>query len=144
MANDYISIYLCGSIFVMISLGMNSFINAQGFGKTGMYTVLIGAILNLVLDPLFIFVFDLGVKGAAIATIISQFVSALWVLYFLSGGDTIIKLKRESMHLKLCLVKEIITLGMSDFVMALTNQPLYQIVCNATLQQYGGIFTSVS
>ena len=142
-ANDYISIYLCGSIFVMISLGMNSFINAQGFGKTGMYTVLIGAILNLVLDPLFIFVFDLGVKGAAIATIISQFVSALWVLYFLSGGDTIIKLKRESMHLKLCLVKEIITLGMSGFVMAITNS-LVQIVCNATLQQYGGIFTSVS
>lgn len=142
-ANDYISIYLCGSIFVMISLGMNSFINAQGFGKTGMYTVLIGAILNLVLDPLFIFVFDLGVKGAAIATIISQFVSALWVLYFLSGGDTIIKLKRESMHLKLCLVKEIITLGMSGFVMAITNS-LVQIVCNATLQQYGGdIYISV-
>ena len=116
---------------------------SAGDSKSGVKLNAIASILNVFLDPLFIFVFDLGVKGAAIATIISQFVSALWVLYFLSGGDTIIKLKRESMHLKLCLVKEIITLGMSGFVMAITNS-LVQIVCNATLQQYGGdIYISV-
>ena len=142
-ADDYISIYLLGSVFVMVSLGMNSFINAQGFGKMGMYTVLIGAILNLVLDPILIFVCDLGVKGAAIATVVSQFVSALWVLYFLSGGDTILKLDRTSLRLKWQTVKDIVTLGMSGFVMSITNS-IVQIVCNATLQRYGGdIYISV-
>lgn len=77
-ANDYLSVYLLGTVFVMISLGMNSFINAQGFAKTGMFTVLIGAILNIILDPIFIFVLDMGVQGAALATVISQGVSALW------------------------------------------------------------------
>lgn len=84
-ANDYISIYLLGTIFVMISLGMNSFINSQGFGRMGMMTILLGAIVNIVLDPIFIFVFNMGVKGAAFATIISQFLSSLWVLKFLTG-----------------------------------------------------------
>lgn len=141
-ANDYITIYLFGSIFVMISLGMNSFINAQGYGRMGMYTVLIGAVLNLLLDPLLIFVFDLGVQGAAIATVLSQMVSAIWVLYFLSG-DSGLRLKKEQFSLHWHIVKDILTLGMSGFVMSITNS-IVQIVCNATLQQYGGdIYISV-
>lgn len=136
-ANDYISIYLCGSIFVMIGLGMNSFINSQGFAKFGMMTVMIGAILNIMLDPIFIFALDLGVKGAALATILSQLVSAIWVLYFLCGKETILTLKKEQMKLQWGLVKEIIQLGMSGFVMAITNSSV-QIVCNSTLQFYGG------
>lgn len=136
-ANDYISIYLCGSLFVMIGLGMNSFINAQGFARFGMLTVAAGAIINLILDPVFIFVFDMGVKGAALATIISQFVSALWVLYFLSGGATILRLKKEKMKLQLSIIKQIVALGLSGFVMAITNSSV-QVVCNSTLQLYGG------
>src|SRR5699024_4096799 len=89
-ADAYITIYLLGTLFVMVSLGMNNFINAQGFGVTGMLTVSIGAVLNLILDPLFIFVFGLGVRGAAIATIISQCVSAIWVFHFLTRGNAII------------------------------------------------------
>lgn len=84
-ARDYTMIYLCGSVFVMIGLGMNSFINSQGFGQMGMLTVLLGAVTNIILDPIFIFVFGMGVKGAALATIISQFLSAIWVLKFLTG-----------------------------------------------------------
>lgn len=136
-ANDYISIYLFGSLFVMIGLGMNSFINAQGFARFGMMTVAVGAIINLILDPIFIFVFDMGVKGAALATIISQFVSALWVLYFLSGGATILRLKKEKMKLQFSIIKQIVALGLSGFVMAITNSSV-QVVCNSTLQFYGG------
>lgn len=82
-AVDYMNIYAVGTIFVQLTLGMNAFITAQGFAKTGMYTVLIGAVANIVLDPLFIFVFDMGVSGAALATIISQGISCIWVLHFL-------------------------------------------------------------
>ena len=114
-ANDYMTIYLFGTIFVLISLGMNSFINSQGFAKIGMCTVLIGAILNIVLDPIFIFVFELGVKGAAIATVISQFISALWTIYFLTGNKTILKLKKKNMKLKIIHVKRIVSLGMAGF-----------------------------
>ena len=85
-ADDYMTIYLCGTLFVMIGLGMNPFINAQGFGKTGMFTVVIGAVINIVLDPIFIFLMDMGVKGAALATVIAQGVSAVWVLQFLTGA----------------------------------------------------------
>lgn len=136
-ANDYITIYLMGSIFVMIGLGMNSFINAQGFGKTGMVTVLLGAIANIILDPIFIFVFHMGVKGAAIATIISQFLSSVWILLFLCGKSTILKLKIKNFRLKKSRVKRIVTLGLSGFVMAITNSTV-QIICNASLQHYGG------
>ena len=136
-ANDYITIYLMGSIFVMIGLGMNSFINAQGFGKTGMVTVLLGAIANIILDPIFIFVFHMGVKGAAIATIISQFLSSVWILLFLCGKSTILKLKVKNFILKKSRVKRIVTLGLSGFVMAITNSTV-QIICNASLQHYGG------
>ena len=84
-ADSYITIYLLGSVFVMIGLGMNSFINSQGFARTGMLTVLIGAVLNIILDPVFIFILQLGVRGAALATVISQFISSVWVLLFLAG-----------------------------------------------------------
>ncbi|MCQ4796065.1 MATE family efflux transporter [Anaerofustis stercorihominis] len=136
-ARDYITIYLTGNIFVMTSLGMNSFINAQGFAKTGMLTVMLGAFTNLILDPIFIFHFGMGVKGAAIATIISQFLSSVWVMKFLTGKKAIIKLTKESMHLRVSRVKRIIDLGMSGFIMSVTNS-IVQIICNATLQIYGG------
>lgn len=136
-ADAYITLYLLGTLFVMISLGMNNFINAQGFGITGMLTVSIGAVLNLLLDPLFIFVFHMGVRGAALATIISQGISALWVLRFLTGPKALLKLSLESMTLSFPLIKEITALGLSGFVMAVTNGSV-QVICNATLQHYGG------
>lgn len=136
-ADDYITIYLLGSIFVMVGLGMNSFINSQGFGKIGMLTVLLGAVTNIVLDPIFIFLLDMGVKGAALATIISQFVSAVWIFRFLTGEKAILKLKRSCMRLELRRVKSIVALGMSGFTMAITNCTV-QIMCNATLKAYGG------
>ena len=136
-ADDYITIYLLGTIFVMTSLGMNNFINAQGFGKMGMLTVLLGAVMNIILDPILIFGFDMGVQGAAIATVISQGASALWVFTFLTGRKALFKLTRESMKLKASLVKDITFLGTSGFVMSVTNGTV-QIVCNAVLSRYGG------
>lgn len=136
-ANDYISIYLLGTICVMISLGMNGFINCQGFPKTGMLTVLIGAVLNIILDPLFIFVFHMGVKGAAIATVISQSASALWVVLFLTGRTTLLKLRLRRLKPDFKCIREILALGLSGFIMAATNCGV-QIVCNVTLQSYGG------
>ena len=136
-ANDYLSIYLLGSIFVMITIGLNSFINAQGFGKQGMITTLIGAILNIILDPIFIFIFHLGVKGAAMATVISQFISMLWTLYFLKSDVAILRLSKKYMVFDFSLIREIITLGFSGFIMAITNS-IVQIVCNSTLSFYGG------
>lgn len=136
-ADQYLTIYLCGSIFVMMGLGMNSFINSQGFGKIGMMTVLLGAVMNLILDPIFIFSLDMGVQGAALATVISQFLSCVWILLFLRGKKTILRLKISCFHLSMKRVKNIISLGMSGFIMSVTNGTV-QIVCNATLQQYGG------
>lgn len=138
MAREYTKIYLLGTVFVMLSLGMNSFINAQGQGGLGMATVWIGAILNMVLDPLFIFKLGMGLKGAAIATVLSQIVSATWTFYVLAlGGHVEIRLRRRYLALTLGRVKSIVTLGMSGFIMSATNG-LVQIVCNATLQTYGG------
>lgn len=136
-AGAYIRIYLIGTLFVMISLGMNPFINSQGFGGVGMLTVLIGAALNIVLDPFFIFVLNMGVRGAALATILSQFVSSVWVLRFLTGNKAILRLRRSAMRISWRRVLRIVGLGMSAFVMAFTNS-LVQVVCNATLQSYGG------
>lgn len=136
-ADAYTKIYLLGSIFVMISLGMNGFINAQGFAEIGMGTVLVGAVLNIILDPLFIFVFHLGVEGAAIATVLSQFVSAAWVLRFLTGKKTLLKLRIPNLRLRLGMVKEIVGLGLSGFCMSFTNCAV-QVVCNITLQAHGG------
>ena len=106
----YISIYLCGTVFVMISLGMNQFINSQGFGKIGMLTVMLGAFTNIVLDPILIFGLDMGVQGAALATVISQGLSAAWVMKFLTGKKAILRLSKRAMHLEWKLVKEIIFL----------------------------------
>lgn len=136
-ADDYMTIYLCGTLFVMIGLGMNPFINAQGFGRTGMMTVILGAAVNIVLDPIFIFVLNLGVKGAALATVISQGISAAWVLWFLTRGQAILKLRLSCMRLCPRRAKRIFSLGLSGFFMNMTNS-LVQVVCNATLQSYGG------
>lgn len=136
-ADAYLSIYLCGTLFVMVSLGMNNFINAQGFGRVGMFTVMIGAALNLVLDPIFIFLFHMGVQGAAVATVLSQLASALFVLRFLTGEKAVYRLSRKTMRLDRKITGEITALGTSGFIQSVTNG-LVQIACNATLQQYGG------
>ncbi|MBQ8301342.1 MAG: MATE family efflux transporter [Clostridia bacterium] len=133
-ADEYITVYLLGNVFVMLSLGLNSFINAQGFGKTGMLTVFIGAGLNIVLDP--IFIYKMGVQGAALATVISQFVAAVWTFRFLTGRKAVIRLKLSAMKCQLERIKRILLLGLSGFTMAITNS-LVQIVCNASLQSYG-------
>ena len=135
-ANQYITIYLLGTIFVMLSLGMNGFINAQGFGKIGMLSVVIGAITNIVLDPIFMFAFSFGVQGAAIATVLSQAISSLWIIAFLKK-NSIIKLHHSSFKLQKNIVIEIISLGMSGFIMATTNS-LVSIVINSSLQSFGG------
>ncbi len=136
-ADSYISVYLLGTLFVMTSLGMNFFVNAQGFGLIGMLTVLIGAILNLILDPIFIFVLDLGVRGAAIATVISQGVSAVWVYLFLASRRAVIPLDIRKIRLDGRLIGSICALGLSGFIMAVTNGSV-QIICNATLKRVGG------
>lgn len=136
-ADDYMTIYLLGTMFVMISLGMNPFINTQGFGRTGMLTVIIGAVLNLILDPIFIFLLGMGVRGAALATVISQGVSAVWVLRFLTGKRAILHLRLSCMRLQARRVRRILSLGLSGFFMNMTNS-LVQVVCNATLQSWGG------
>ena len=136
-ADSYITIYLLGSVFVMLSLGLNSFINAQGFGKTGMATVAIGAVLNVILDPVFIFVLHLDVQGAALATVISQFSAALWTLRFLTGKKTVIRLKKSAMKCSGKRMKNIAALGMAGFTMSITNS-LVQMVNNSALQTWGG------
>lgn len=136
-ADAYMSIYLCGTLFVMISLGMNPFINAQGFGRTGMMTVLLGAAVNIALDPVLIFVFHMGVRGAALATIFSQALSAGWVLLFLTGKKAILRLRPRNLRLDKIRTKRIVALGLSGFFVNMTNS-LVQVVCNATLQSYGG------
>lgn len=136
-ADAYLQIYLFGTTFSMLSTGLNGFINAQGFPQKGMLTTMIGALLNIVLDPLFIFVFGMGVRGAALATIISQGVSAVWVLHFLTSKKALLHLKKENFKVDFKLAKEITALGMAGFIMQGTNC-LVQVVCNATLRTYGG------
>lgn len=136
-AEDYITIYLLGNLFVMVGLGMNSFISSQGFGTVGMMTVLLGAAANIVLDPVFIFVFHMGVRGAALATILSQLLSAVWIVHFLTGKKTILRLKRSAFRLEGRRVLRIVGLGMSGFTMSITNSSV-QIMYNAMLQKAGG------
>ena len=136
-ANDYITIYLIGSTFVMVGLGMNDFINAQGFARVGMLSVLIGAVSNIVLDPIFIFLLHMGVKGAALATIISQAISAAWVLRFLTSDKAILRLNLSACRLEKEIIKRITALGLSGFTMACTNSAV-QIACNSSLQAFGG------
>ena len=134
---QYLTIYLCGTICVMTTLGLNAFINTQGFATMGMLTVIIGAVLNIILDPIMIFVFGLGVRGAAIATIFSQAVSAVWVLSFLTGKKTGIRIKISRMRLKKACVTSIVALGISPFIMQSTES-LLNLVLNTSLQHYGG------
>ena len=136
-ADKYLKIYLFGTAFSMISTGMNGLINAQGFPRVGMLTTVIGAVINIALDPLFIFLFDMGVSGAALATVISQGVSAVWVLKFISGKRAIIRLTPDKIRIDPARTKRIVTLGISGFVVQGTNS-LVQIVCNNRLQFYGG------
>ena len=136
-ANEYLNVYLIGTIFVMISVGLNPYINAQGYARTGMLTVMIGAVINIVLDPLFIFVFKMGVKGAAIATIIAQFVSAVWVLKFLFGRHAPIRLTFRGFRPNPGIIGKIMALGVTDFCFALTNSAV-SMFSNARLQLLGG------
>lgn len=136
-ADSYLSIYLIGNVFVLLSLGLNNFINAQGFGKIGMWTVAIGAGLNILLDPLFIFTFGFGVRGAAMATVISQALAAGWTFRFLLGRQAVVRLRRDRLTLQAKRVCRILSLGLSGFTMSVTNS-LVQMVCNATLKNYGG------
>lgn len=134
---DYLSIYLIGSIFVMISLGLNNFITCQGFAKESMITVLIGAILNIILDPIFIFVLGMGVKGSALASIISQGISAIWVLRFLFGSKTKLKIKAKNLKPQASVLLPILALGIAPFIMQSTES-LVQITLNSGMKRYGG------
>ena len=136
-ALDYINIYTLGTVFVQLTLGLNAFISAQGFAKTSMFTVLIGAVLNIALDPLFIFAFNMGVKGAAVATIISQFVSMLWILKFLTGSKTELKIRRRNLALKSQIFLPCMALGLSPFIMQATES-LISVCFNSSLLKYGG------
>ena len=134
---DYLSIYLIGTVFVQIALGMNLYINTQGFTKIGMMTVIIGAIINIVLDPILIFGFDMGVKGAALATIISQGVSAMFILKFLFGKKTILKIRKKYFKINKTLAFSMIALGVAPFIMQATES-LVLVSLNNQLLKYGG------
>ena len=136
-ANTYLTVCLLGNIFSMVSLGMNSFISAQGFPKISMLTIIIGAVTNLILDPIFIYVLGLGVLGAGIATVISQCISALWVMRFLTGPKAIIRLTVGALKPELHIITKILYLGASEFVMRFTTCIVY-IAINASLLFYGG------
>ena len=136
-ARSYISIYLIGTIFVQLALGLNSYISGQGEAKIAMLSVLIGAVLNICLDPLFIFAFHMGVRGAALATIISQAVSAAWIVRFLTSEKSVMRLKVKNMHLDGSTIKMIAGLGISPFIMQSTES-LVTITLNTGLQKYGG------
>ncbi len=136
-ALPYMQIYVAGSVFVMLSLGLNMFITTQGFTKISMATVLIGAICNIVLDPIFIFGFKMGVRGAAFATIISQAVSAIWVLSFLLGKKTKLKIRKENLMPSAKILAPVFALGVSPFIMNAT-EAVINISFNSSLQKYGG------
>ena len=136
-ATDYISIYLIGTIFVQVSVGVNVFISGQGRARTAMLSVLIGAVTNIILDPIFIFALHMGVRGAAFATIISQAISAIWIIHFLTSDKSVVKLKLTKMKLKPALVGRIAALGISPFIMQSTES-LVSITLNSGLQRYGG------
>ena len=136
-ATDYMNIYAVGTIFVQITLGMNAFITAQGFAKTGMITVLIGAVCNIILDPIFIFGLKMGVKGAALATVISQCISCIWVLIFLTGKSTILHIRKELLLSGLKLMPPCLALGLSAFIMQ-SSECIVSVCFNSSLLKYGG------
>jgi putative MATE family efflux protein len=136
-AVDYMKIYSLGTLFVQFTLGMNMFITAQGFATISMTTTIVGAISNIILDPIFIYVFNMGVKGAAIATVISQALSAIWIISFLFGKKTSLKIKKEYLALKASVILPVITLGLATFIMQSTES-IISICFNSSLQKYGG------
>lgn len=136
-ATSYMNIYALGTIFVQLTLGMNAFITAQGFARTGMLSVLIGAVSNIILDPIFIYGFGMGVRGAALATILSQAVSTVWVLAFLNGKRTILRIRRRYMKLKKDVVLPGLALGLSPFIMQ-SSESVIMVCFNASLLKYGG------
>lgn len=150
-AVEYSRIYILGSIFVLIVMGMNPFITTQGFSKISMLTTVIGAVINIILDPIFIFVFGMGVKGAALATVLSQAVGAVWILRFLTGQKTILKLKKCNLKMEKDIILPCLALGISSFIM-LSTESLLSISFTSSLSRYGGdlavgamtIITSVS
>ena len=150
-ALTYSRIYILGTVFVLIVMGMNPFITAQGFAKISMLTTVIGAVINIILDPILIFVFGLGVRGAAIATVLSQAVGAIWILKFLIGPKTNLKLSRDKMKLEKNIILPVMGLGISSFVM-LSTESLLSISFSSSLARYGGdiavgamtVITSVS
>ena len=136
-ATDYMSIYAIGTLFVQMTLGMNTFITAQGFTTVSMVSVIIGAVCNIVLDPIFIFGFQMGVKGAALATIISQMLSCIWIISFLCGKKTLLKLKKENLKLRADIILPCIALGTAAFVMQ-SSESVISVCFNSSLLKYGG------
>ncbi|MCU6746527.1 MULTISPECIES: MATE family efflux transporter [Lachnospiraceae] len=136
-AVSYMNIYAVGTVFVQLTLGMNAFITAQGFAKTGMFSVLIGAVTNIVLDPIFIFGFGMGVRGAALATILSQALSCIWVLHFLFGKKTVLKIKKQNLRLKKKVILPCLALGVSTFIMQ-ASESIISVCFNSSLLKYGG------
>ncbi len=136
-AVDYMRIYSLGTLFVQFTLGLNMFITAQGFAKTSMLTVMIGAVCNIVLDPIFIFVLKLGVSGAALATILSQCVSMVWILRFLTGLKTVLRIRKENLKLSAEIILPAVALGLSPFIM-MSTESLLSICFNSSLLKYGG------
>lgn len=136
-AMEYITIYAIGTIFVQVTLGMNAFISAQGFSTISMMTVCIGAVTNIILDPIFIFLFDMGIAGAAWATILSQALSALWAIWFLAKGKSVLRLKKENLRIRMKILAPCIALGVAPFAMQATESVL--VLCfNSSLLRYGG------
>lgn len=136
-AVSYMNIYACGTIFVQITLGMNAFITAQGFAKTGMLSVLIGAVCNIILDPVFIFGFGMGVPGAAWAIILSQAISCVWVLAFLFGKKTFLKIRRKALRLEPAVILPCVALGLATFIMQ-ASESILSVCFNSSLLKYGG------
>lgn len=136
-AVSYMNFYAIGTLFVQLTLGMNAFITAQGFAKTGMFSVLIGAVANIVLDPLFIFVFGMGVQGAALATVLSQALSCLWVMHFLFGPQTFLKIRRANLKLKASVILPCLALGLATFIMQ-ASESVISVCFNSSLLRYGG------
>ena len=134
---NYMNIYALGTIFVEITLGMNAFITAQGFAKTGMLSVLIGAVANIILDPIFIFGFHMDVRGAALATIISQALSCIWVVSFLCGKKTFLKIRRRNLRLVPKIIMPCLALGVATFIMQ-ASESVISVCFNSSLQKYGG------
>lgn len=136
-AKDYLRIYMAGTIFVQLSIGLNPFINAQGFAGTAMLSIVIGAVANIILDPVFIFVFDMGVKGAAVATVISQAISTVWIVIFLCSKKSSLRISPAILKFKPAVAAKISALGLSPFIMSATESAI-SVVFNTGLQKFGG------